>query len=104
MELAAKRIEAAEDELQAVISTCGEKKGRFAGYDTYADYLQSDHWQGVRLDALQKYDGKCALDSKHGAAVHVHHRTYERLGAEHPEDVIVLCADCHAKHHNRLEV
>lgn len=27
--------------------------------------------------------------------LHVHHRTYERLGEELPEDLVVLCEVCH---------
>jgi len=33
----------------------------------------------------------------------VHHRTYERVGAERPADVIALCKACHEKHHDRHE-
>ena len=68
---------------------------------TYNEYLQTPHWKEVRQQALQKYGGKCALNDKHPDAVHVHHRNYQRLGAELPEDVIVLCASCHAKHHDK---
>jgi len=101
MLLAAKRIEEAENELQSIISTCGEQTGYFNGYDTYKDYLESDHWEEVRAEALKRYDGRCALDASHANAVHVHHRTYDRLGAELSEDVIVLCSACHAKHHEK---
>jgi hypothetical protein len=31
----------------------------------------------------------------------VHHRTYERLGRERPEDLLVLCEKCHAVEHGR---
>jgi hypothetical protein len=32
----------------------------------------------------------------------VHHRSYDRKGFEAPQDLIVLCDDCHLRHHRRL--
>jgi len=29
----------------------------------------------------------------------VHHNTYDRLWCEDPEDLAVVCADCHGTHH-----
>jgi 5-methylcytosine-specific restriction endonuclease McrA len=34
-------------------------------------------------------------------ALQVHHRTYERLGAELDEDFEVLCRRCHATEHGK---
>jgi 5-methylcytosine-specific restriction endonuclease McrA len=31
----------------------------------------------------------------------VHHLTYERLGSEHPDDLITLCRTCHKLDHGR---
>jgi 5-methylcytosine-specific restriction endonuclease McrA len=33
------------------------------------------------------------------AVLHVHHKTYARFRKELPEDLEVLCADCHMKKH-----
>ncbi len=67
----------------------------------YADYLQTPHWQKVRVDALKRAKGRCSLcDSK--VRLDVHHRTYARRGHENPEDVIVLCNRCHGRHHGTL--
>jgi hypothetical protein len=30
----------------------------------------------------------------------VHHLTYERLGEEHPDDLLLLCSPCHNLEHN----
>lgn len=67
----------------------------------YRDYLQTAHWQRVRILALDRAQRACALCSE-TSRLEVHHRTYARLGFEQPEDVIVLCTTCHGKHHDRL--
>lgn len=69
-----------------------------SGWSSYADYLQSDHWRQVRSLALERADYRCQIcNSKF--RLDAHHRTYERIGAEFPEDVTVLCHDCHGRHH-----
>lgn len=68
----------------------------------YAKYLRTPEWQERRRAAIQMAWGKCQLNSKHGEGLHVHHRTYERRGCELPSDLIVLCAKCHASHHEKL--
>ena len=64
----------------------------------YDLYLQSPHWQRIRLVALERADWRCqACNTPH--RLHVHHRTYERLGREAVGDLTVLCEDCHRKVH-----
>jgi 5-methylcytosine-specific restriction endonuclease McrA len=67
----------------------------------YAEYLQTAHWQRVRMLALENAGHQCELCSS-TEALEVHHRTYERLGFERPNDVIALCHDCHRDHHRAL--
>lgn len=65
----------------------------------YAEYLLSDVWQGKRTAALERAGNRCQLCN--GTKIlNVHHRTYERIGAEAPEDLTVLCRSCHAKFHD----
>lgn len=66
----------------------------------YADYLMTDHWRQVRGYALYRAGRACHLCASTDN-LNVHHRTYERLGCEAPEDLTVLCRDCHAKFHDR---
>lgn len=61
-------------------------------------YLLSDHWQQTREVALKRADHACQLCGYTGA-LQVHHRSYERLGAELPTDLTVLCERCHGTHH-----
>lgn len=77
------------------------RRGIHFGRMPYSDYLQTSHWAKVRAAAMKASDGRCALDKRHPAQ-HVHHRTYERIGLEAADDLIVLCAECHAKHHDKL--
>lgn len=68
----------------------------------YREYLQTDHWQDTRKRALRRAGYACQLCNKRGR-LHVHHRTYENLGDEDRDDLIVLCEHCHAKFHDKLE-
>lgn len=68
----------------------------------YKEYLQTEHWKVTRLKALKKANYKCEVcNSKED--LNVHHKTYINRGNEKPEDLIVLCHDCHAKFHDKLE-
>lgn len=68
----------------------------------YKEYLKTPHWQRVRGEALVRAGMKCQLcPRKH--LLEVHHNTYERLGAERPEDVIAICEGCHETHHGVLK-
>lgn len=68
----------------------------------YQEYLQSDHWQSLRLLALERDHFKCTIcDSKH--RLQVHHLKY-RAKFEHSllEDVVTLCRLCHKAAHHRI--
>ena len=61
-------------------------------------YLKSTHWLEFVKVVRDFYGNKCALCNK--PAKDGHHRTYERLGHELLQDVILLCRKCHEKHHS----
>jgi restriction endonuclease Mrr len=65
----------------------------------YGQYLRTPEWRRVRAAALLRAGNACALDASHTEDLEVHHRTYERRGAERPTDVLVLCQACHRLHH-----
>lgn len=73
-------------------------ENRIACEGTYDEYLHSDAWAARRDDALRRADHRCQICNS-DAEVHVHHRTYERIGAELSSDLTVLCAACHERHH-----
>jgi hypothetical protein len=64
----------------------------------YKDYLQTEHWQHFRLEALKFFKNKCCLCNSE-KYLQVHHETYKNRGRETFNDVIVLCKDCHSKQH-----
>lgn len=68
--------------------------------DTYSAYLESDEWQRPRQLALEHYGRTCCLCNAH-ENLHVHHRTYARLGNERLADLAVICRACHEKHHDK---
>lgn len=71
-------------------------------YIPYYEYLQSDHWQETRQQALDRAGNACQL-CKSTDRLDVHHNTYERLGRELPQDLIVLCHDCHGRFHHKMD-
>ena len=65
----------------------------------YEQYLRSRHWLDVvRPAAIERANGRCQLCGGE-RDLHVHHNNYDRLGAELPSDVVVLCSRCHWHHH-----
>ena len=64
----------------------------------YRDYLASPEWAEKRQAALQRAEHHCQVcNSPH--ELQVHHRTYERMCAERPADLTVLCRTCHTIFH-----
>ncbi len=68
----------------------------------YYEYLKTSDWKFKSTYMKNKAGWRCQLSSNHSGGLDTHHRTYDRLFQEEPEDLIVLCRDCHAKHHDRL--
>src|SRR5215475_10158177 len=85
---------------------------------SYREYLASAEWKLRRDDALHRAYYRCQSPTcpepqlrslsdedlrfvceeylpPHHYRLEVHHLTYERLGNEHPDDLIVLCPQCH---------
>ena len=65
----------------------------------YPQYLKTPEWRRTRAAALLRADYACSMDVNHTEGLEVHHRTYERRGAELPADLVVLCHACHQLHH-----
>jgi hypothetical protein len=89
---------------------------------TYARYLASNEWKARREQALYRAQYRCQSQhcrmqslraysdadlaymereilTPHAYRLEVHHLTYDRIGHEHPDDLIVLCPQCHADTH-----
>ena len=66
----------------------------------YMQYLRLPWWRHIRQTAIDAAGGRCQLCNAAGE-LHVHHRTYDRLGNEDLSDLTVLCKHCHAKFHDK---
>jgi hypothetical protein len=66
----------------------------------YKEYLLTPEWLARRAAAISLAGGKCSLCNGATETFNVHHRTYERRGAELPNDLICLCRPCHEKQHD----
>lgn len=64
----------------------------------YYAYLESDEWKQIRIEMLITYPKCQRCGSK--KCLQVHHRTYENVFNEEPEDLEVLCKKCHKQEHN----
>jgi hypothetical protein len=64
----------------------------------YNQYLLTPEWKQRRRAALFRASYRCQICNSN-ERLHVHHRTYERLGAEAASDIIVLCCHCHQQYH-----
>lgn len=67
----------------------------------YREYLKTPEWLETRISKLKSASFRCQLCNV-GGQLDVHHRTYERRGAEWSSDLIVLCRNCHGKFHDKL--
>jgi 5-methylcytosine-specific restriction endonuclease McrA len=64
----------------------------------YDEYLDSPEWWSLRKLALQRADYQCER-CRATFGLNVHHRTYQRIGAEYVNDLMVLCETCHREEH-----
>jgi 5-methylcytosine-specific restriction endonuclease McrA len=78
--------------------------------DYETKYLLSPHWIAFRKLAFEAQRRRlgynccehCPQEERSKEAkLQVHHLTYERLGSELLEDVIIICDGCHDKIHGR---
>lgn len=67
----------------------------------YQRAVQSRYWRKLRWAAMRERDCRCGrCDIWEPQDLQLHHLTYERLGAELPEDVELLCTECHWRAHH----
>lgn len=69
------------------------------GYENYNQYLNSDIWRETKK---KKKRTKCVCGSN--KKLHLHHKTYERVGDEHLRDLVWLCKECHEYLHDNVNL
>lgn len=65
----------------------------------YHEYIASPEWAKRSQEAKDRAGNRCQVCYQADEQLDTHHRTYERLGHERPEDLIVLCRGCHTLFH-----
>lgn len=75
------------------------------GYKGYADYLASPRWQMIRAVYWMHPETakSCICGEDNPRRLHLHHRTYTRVGSEDLTDLRPLCATCHRDVHLAAE-
>ena len=71
---------------------------------TYQEYLESSHWQEKKKEFKNSgyYRGCCwACGAK--KYLHLHHKSYDRIGKEHLGDFVELCSNCHTQVHQKIK-
>lgn len=74
-----------------------EPKSRWT-HETYSHYLKTETWKNRAALARSRASDRCSTCNAEGT-LEVHHRTYERVGRESPDDLIALCSPCHTAVH-----
>lgn len=63
----------------------------------YDEYINSMAWKIKRNRMIVEASWTCQKCGATNTALEVHHLTYDNLGNEEPEDLMVLCKKCHAE-------
>lgn len=70
------------------------------GRVNYAEYIRGPEWRNKALILKARAGWQCQECGRASSemTLDVHHLTYERLGHERADDLIVLCRSCHERH------
>jgi len=71
----------------------------FMSLEEKQKYIQSDKWKILKEKRLKIANRSCEI-CKRKNNLQLHHITYERLGDEIIEDLIILCKKCHQQQHD----
>jgi 5-methylcytosine-specific restriction endonuclease McrA len=66
----------------------------------YNQYIASKKWREFRSGILKERGFHCEL-CKSQKNLELHHLSYANFGFEKPEQVIILCENCHKKAHTK---
>lgn len=72
---------------------------------SYNEFLRTDYWKHVRQEKLRQCGHKCQLCGSTNK-LHIHHNSYKHHGdeANHLEDLVVLCEQCHNTFHKHRKI
>lgn len=75
-----------------------EKESAFIGKN-YRKYLRTEHW--VEFSEQQKNDRPNCEECGETEQLHCHHKHYQTLFRERPQDVAILCNSCHQREYDK---
>lgn len=70
-------------------------RGRNDFPDRYHQHISSTQWKSLKLEVIKERGNRCRRCGKASASLELHHLHYHSLGSEQPEDVELLCNECH---------
>ena len=70
------------------------KRGSPRQSDFYLTYIESEAWRKRKREVIAARGRACERCGER-KGLQLHHLTYERLGAEWDEDLVLLCERCH---------
>jgi DNA-directed RNA polymerase subunit RPC12/RpoP len=71
---------------------------------SYSAYLKSAAWKKFKASIFSTRGHRCERCGFDRMMLHLHHKTYVRLGREQPEDVKILCVSCHDLEDNERRI
>lgn len=74
-------------------------KAKQIGYDSYAKYLKSKHWQR-QIELHRRGACFCCFRTE---SLQLHHIDYERIGKELETDLVTVCDSCHQSIHRIVQ-
>ena len=65
----------------------------------WGNYLSTAHWHEVRIKKIIATGYTCEICHRQldANSLHVHHKRYDTLFNESPEDLQTVCVSCHAR-------
>lgn len=69
--------------------------GRNEFPDRYQQRISSAQWKSFKNDVIEQRGNRCEHCAKESTSLALHHVHYRSLGSEKPEDVRLLCHECH---------
>lgn len=82
-----------------LIETEAADRCQKANREAYGNHLDSDYWRILSQRVMRRAQNVCE-GCLSQTADHVHHLTYEHIGAEFAFELVALCAECHERVHS----
>jgi HNH endonuclease len=72
-------------------------RGRNDFPDRYHQRISSASWKTLKREVIEQRGNRCERCRQESASLALHHVHYRSLGSEQPEDVELLCSECHTR-------